>query len=140
LVPWYEVAINLIRPWTLEVHGQEIKVYALTCIDLVSNLVELVRIENKSAAHVGMLFENTWVARYPKLECCVHDNGGEFIGADFIRILVVCGIKDVPTTVKNPQSNAICEPMLNLNRICYKQIILLILLLQLRYMPLDALC
>jgi putative transposase len=111
LVPWYEVAVDLIGPWTLKVHGQEIEFNALTCIDPVSNLVELVRIENKSAAHVGMLFENTWVARYPKPERCVHDNGGEFIGADFIRILAVCGIKDVPTTVKNPQANAICERM-----------------------------
>jgi hypothetical protein len=111
LVPWYEVAVNLIGPWTMLVHGEEIEFSALTCIDTVSNLVELVRIENKTAAHVGMLFENTWVARYPKPERCVHDNGNEFLGADFQRILVVIGIHDVPTTVKNPQSNAICERM-----------------------------
>jgi hypothetical protein len=73
--------------------------------------VELVRIKNKTAAHIGMLFENTWVSRYPKPERCVHDNGNEFLGADFQRILVVNGIANVPTTVKNPQSNAICERM-----------------------------
>jgi hypothetical protein len=50
LVPWYEVAVDLIGPWTLQVHGQEIEFWALTCIDTVSNLVEVVRIENKSAA------------------------------------------------------------------------------------------
>ncbi len=111
LVPWYEVAVDLIGPWTMLVHGQEIEFSALTCIDTVSNLVELVRIENKTAAHIGMLFENTWVSRYPKPERCVHDNGNEFLGADFQRILVVNGIADVPTTVKNPQSNAICERM-----------------------------
>jgi transposase InsO family protein len=96
------------------VHGEEIEFSALTCIDTVSNLVELVRIENKTAAHVGMLFENTWVSRYPKPERCVHDNGNEFLGADFQRILVVNGIYDVPTTVKNPQSNAICEECIRL--------------------------
>jgi transposase InsO family protein len=58
-----------------------------------------------------MLFENTWLARYPKPDRCVHDNGGEFIGADFQRVLAVNGVKDVPTSVKNPQSNAICERM-----------------------------
>ena len=42
---------------------------------------------------------------------CIHDNGGKFIGADFQRMLEINGIKDVPTTVKNPQSNAICERM-----------------------------
>jgi hypothetical protein len=83
----------------------------VTCIDPVSNLVEISRIQNKSAAHVGMIFENTWLARYPRPERCVHDNGGEFIGADFQRILEINGVHDVPTTVKNPQSNAICERM-----------------------------
>jgi hypothetical protein len=83
----------------------------LTCIDPVSNLVEITRIQNKSAAHVGMIFENNWLARYPKPERCVHDNGGEFIGAEFQRILSLNGVHDVPTTIKNPQSNAICERM-----------------------------
>jgi hypothetical protein len=58
-----------------------------------------------------MMFENTWLARYPKPERCVHDNGGEFIGADFQRILEINGVHDVPTTIKNPQANAICERM-----------------------------
>ena len=111
LVPWYEVAVDLIGPWQMLVHGHDMQFSALTCIDPVSNLVEIARIENKTPAHVGMVFENTWLARYPKPERCVHDNGGEFIGADFIRILAVNGVKDVPTTVKNPQSNAICERM-----------------------------
>ncbi len=62
LVPWYEVAVDLIGPWTISVHGVDIEFNALTCIDPVSNIVELVRIENKSAAHVGMLFENHWMA------------------------------------------------------------------------------
>ena len=37
---------------------------------------------------------------------CIHDNGPEFMGAPFMRMLEVNGIKDVPTTVKNPQANA----------------------------------
>jgi transposase InsO family protein len=41
----------------------------------------------------------------------VHDNGGEFIGANFIQILRVNGVKDVLTTIQNPQANAICERM-----------------------------
>ena len=39
---------------------------ALTCIDPVSNLVEIALIESKSPAHGGMVFENTWLTRYPK--------------------------------------------------------------------------
>jgi hypothetical protein len=105
LLPWNEVAIDLIGPWTLDIQGAKVKFPVLTCIDPVSNLVEIARIHNKSAAHVAMIFENNWCARYPRLLCCIHDNGGKSIGADFQYILEINGIKDVPVTVKNPQSN-----------------------------------
>jgi hypothetical protein len=65
LLPWYEVAIDHIGPWMLLVQNEEIEFYALTCIDPVSNLVKIARIQNKTATHVGMMFENTWLARYP---------------------------------------------------------------------------
>jgi hypothetical protein len=42
---------------------------------------------------------------------CIHDNGGEFTGEHFQLRLQTNGIKDVPTTVKNPQANSICERM-----------------------------
>jgi hypothetical protein len=42
---------------------------------------------------------------------CVHDKGGEFIGGPFQYLLTKFGIKDVQSTSKNPQSNAICERM-----------------------------
>jgi transposase InsO family protein len=39
----------------------------------------------------------------------MHDQGTKFIGADFQYILMHAGIKDVPTTVRNPQANTVCE-------------------------------
>ena len=62
-------------------------------------------------AHVGMISENTWLSCYPKPDRCIHDNGGEFIGAAFIHALKTNEVHDVPTMIKNPQSNAICERM-----------------------------
>ena len=56
-------------------------------------------------------FENVWLSRYPVPNRCIHDNGGEFFGWEFIELLQAYGIKDVVNTVKNPQSNAICERM-----------------------------
>ena len=41
LLPWYEVVVDLIGPWTLNVQDQELEFNALTCIDPVSNLVEI---------------------------------------------------------------------------------------------------
>ena len=58
-------AIDLIGPWSLSVAGQELKFSALTIIDTVTNLIELVRIQAQVAAHVLIQFKNTWLARYP---------------------------------------------------------------------------
>ena len=93
------------------IHSQAMELYALTCIDPVSNLVKIAGFENKSSAHVSMVFEFTWLARYPKPVCCMHNNSNKFIGTNFLHILIVNGVNDVPTTIKNPQSTAICKRM-----------------------------
>ena len=111
IAPWNEVCIDLIGPWEIVVNGNICVFKALTCIDPVTNLVELIRITNKTMGHVAEQFENLWLARYPRPNRCVHDNGGEFIGWQFITLLARYGIKNVCTAVRNPQSNAICERM-----------------------------
>ena len=112
VAPWDEVAVDLIGPWKIQVDGRTFVFNALTCIDSVSNLVEIVRINNKSSNHIIVdQFANLWLSRYPSPNRCVHDNGGEFIGHKFQDLLAANSIKPVPTTVKNPQSNAMCERM-----------------------------
>jgi len=110
-MPFEEVAVDLIGPWTIKVAGRVLEFNALTCIDPVTNLVELVRIDRKTSQHIRDKFEQTWLSRYPWPTRCIHDLGGEFIGHEFQLLLERCSIKDVPTTSKNPQSNAICERM-----------------------------
>eukprot|EP00957_Ditylum_brightwellii_P150236 11440962-Ditylum_brightwellii.AAC.1 len=75
-MPWSEVAVDLIGPWKLNIQGQEVEFSAPTCIDTVSNLTEIVRIDNKTTEHTAQKFENYWVARYPRPLKCIHDNGG----------------------------------------------------------------
>ena len=111
LLPWRDVAVDLIGPWTLYVAGQEVSFMALTIIDVVTNLVEIIRISNKTSAQVSLQFENTWLSRYPRPLNCTHDQGGEFIGWEFQGMLARHGIQSRPTTAKNPQANAICERM-----------------------------
>ena len=110
-MPWHEVAVDLIGPWKINFALAELEFNALTIIDTVSNLTELTRIENKTAQHIKWKFEQAWLARYPWPQRCVHDNGGEFTGEAFQCMLELTGIKDVPTTSRNPQANAICERM-----------------------------
>jgi hypothetical protein len=111
VAPWDEVAVDCIGPWKIEVNGQIVEFNALTCVDPVTCFPEALRINNRTAQHVGMRFENEWISRYPRPLRCIHDAGGEFTAEAFQHVLQRNGIKDVPTTVKNPQSNAICERM-----------------------------
>ena len=63
-IPFEECTVDLIRPWIIQVNDKPDKFNALTVIDTVSKLVELIRIDTKTSAHVAR--------KYGRL----HDNGG----------------------------------------------------------------
>jgi hypothetical protein len=56
-----KVAVDLIGPRTLDVANQAVKFHALTIVDLVSNLVEIVHLDNKTTQHTAMQFINMWL-------------------------------------------------------------------------------
>ena len=80
-------------------------------IDPVTHLTELVRLDNKTSDHVALQFNNVWLSRYPKPVSVTYDNGTEFTGSAFQKLLAENHITPRPTTVKNPQANSICERM-----------------------------
>jgi transposase InsO family protein len=96
LLLWSEVAVDMI-------------VSALTIIDLVTNLVEIVHVTNKTSDAITAHFVNAWLACYPKPMSCIHDPGLEFIGWNFQEMLHRNNIQSRCTTTKNPQANAICK-------------------------------
>ena len=108
-IPWSNEIYCYLKPWNVTISSGVFTFQALTCIDTVTNLAEIICIGNKSSVHISMLFENNWLAWYPCPSCCIHDNGGEFTGAAFSHMLHANGIKDITTTVKNPQADAICK-------------------------------
>jgi transposase InsO family protein len=109
-IPWEEVAVDLIGPWNINIPGLGvISIRALTIIDTCSGLAEIIRIPDKYSATMAHLFDVQWLSRYPRPLRCIHDPGTEFVGPEFQTLLVHLGIQPVPSTVKNPQSNAICE-------------------------------
>jgi hypothetical protein len=75
------------------------------------NLVKPIRIDNKTAEHIRDKLTQSWLYRYPLPVRCLHGKGGEFIGQNFQWLLEIFSIKDVCSTSKHPQSNAICERM-----------------------------
>ena len=109
LVPWEEIAVDLIGPWKIQINDRHIVFNALTVIDIATNLAELIRVMSKSAAHVGLQLENAWLSRYPSPVRIIYDQGPEFKGQGFQAVLRNHNIRKRPTTVKNPQANAICE-------------------------------
>ena len=106
---WQDVAIDLIGPWTFTINSATYTFCALTMIDTVTNYCELIRIDNKSVAHVGQKFENKWLSQYPCPQSCIYDQGNEFLGYWFQQHLQRYNIHSKVSTVKNPQSNAVAE-------------------------------
>ena len=108
-VPWQEIHVDMIGPWTIKLRGQALKFIALTTIDPVTNLLELCSVKQKMAKESRRALELSWLCRYPRPLRCVHDNGSEFTGHDFQFFLDHAGIKSRPVTAHNPQSNGIIE-------------------------------
>jgi len=57
LVPWHEVAIDLIGPWEIQMHGYILSFRALTIVDTVTNFCEVVKITTKKVTYIGLTFE-----------------------------------------------------------------------------------
>ena len=112
IAPLAEVAVDLIGPWKIKVNGRVVEFNALTCIYTASNLVELIRIDEKRSVYVTEKFKQVWLAHYPLMKRYVHDMvGGEFPGSSYQSLLTHLNIKDAQSTSKNLQSNLICERM-----------------------------
>ncbi len=102
--------MDLIGPWIVQVRGNPYKFSALTAIDTVTNLVELIRVDNKTSETIVRKYVQCWLSCYTWPQICVHEPGTEFVGSQFQTLLENCHIKDVCTSGKNPQ-NAVCERM-----------------------------
>ena len=83
MLPWTEVSVDLIGPWKITVQEEDLYFNELTCIDQVSNLVEMIQIQNKTATHISQKFEECWLNRYPRPNVCINDTRGEFVGWEF---------------------------------------------------------
>ena len=61
--PFEEVAVDLIGPWKVQVCGKSHEFNALTAIYTVTNLVDIVRIDNETSEHITARFAQSWMAR-----------------------------------------------------------------------------
>ena len=78
-------------------------------VDPVTGWFVLYQLKGKPNAFVCMKrFDSTWLARYPHPREIGFDNGGEFM-AEFSDLCDNMGLKQCPSSLWNPQSNAILE-------------------------------
>ena len=81
----------------------------VACTYVRNNKEEIVEVMiDKSSACVSQLFNKSWLSRYPRSKNVIYDNGSEF-KLHFSALCDTYGIKRKPTSVKNPQANAILE-------------------------------
>jgi hypothetical protein len=71
-----------------------------------SSIVEV--IFDKTSERIAWLVNKTWLSRYPRCRYIIYNNGSEF-KLNFKYLCETYGIKGKPTTIKNPQANAILE-------------------------------
>ena len=131
ITPWQQVCVDLIGPYT--VTGKDktcVEFMCMTMIDPATGWFEVVELPtvvvyreykkdreikyvedeilDRTSACISQLFNKTWLSRYPRPAEVVCDNGSEF-KKDFAALLESFSIKRKPTTIKNPQANAILE-------------------------------
>ena len=65
--PWEQEDVDLIGPWKVQTKtGRIYDFIALTSIDRVTGLAELIRVENKTSDHIATKFDESWLSRYPR--------------------------------------------------------------------------
>ena len=108
-IPWLEAHVDFIGPWELKSQGVAAKFRAMTIIDPVTNLVEIVRVTSAKSTENARTFKNTWLAWYPKPEKVVTDNGPEFNGNEWEFMLMDWGIRKGRISSHAPTADAVVE-------------------------------
>ena len=78
-------------------------------IDPATGWVEIKEITNKEPTTIANLVEQTWLARYPRPNKVIYDQGKEFLGEFSRMIKEDYNIKQAPITTRNPQANSVLE-------------------------------
>jgi hypothetical protein len=108
--PWVMVCVDLVGPFTIRKTAKTHSLLTLTMIDPATGWFEIVDATNKSATSTQDLFHNTWLARYPRPQFIVFDNGnqGEF-KREFKQMCDNYGINAKPTTSHNHSPTSKCN-------------------------------
>jgi hypothetical protein len=108
-VPWREVHVDHIGPYSQSELPNGPKFYAMSIIDPATSWIELHAVPDQSALTAATTLDNQWLSRYPRPARCIFDQGSAFTSQEFQELLSSYGITPCPISVQNPQANAILE-------------------------------
>ncbi len=63
-IPFKECAVGLIGPWIVQLPGNPYEFSNLTAINTVTNLVELIRVDDKTSETIARKYAQCWLSRY----------------------------------------------------------------------------
>ena len=114
--PWEKIVADCAGPWTIRLkveNGDIVKfsIHICSMMDACTGWVELATITSASSAKIASAVEKNWFFSKPRPRVCGHDNGPEFMGHEFQDLLAKYQCASMPTTIKNPQANALVERM-----------------------------
>ena len=105
----------MVGSWTITITNNETKkqtdekIQALTCSCTSLGWLEIIQCDSKSSFHVSKKYDSQWLCHWPRPNQVIYDNGGEFTSCKFQELLNSYGITAVPTTINNPQADALAE-------------------------------
>ena len=129
IIPWNHVCVDLVDPYTIKADDDTVSGFMrLTMIDPVTGWSEIVQLHNRDVTHVRkgdreeitkviinktsecveLLFNKSWLSCYPRAYSIIYNNGREF-KLFFESLCELYSLKRKPTTIQNPQSNAILD-------------------------------
>ena len=82
--------------------------WILIIVDYFTKAAEFVAVPSKSSALIARALYDNWFCRYGTPSFVTSDNGTEFMG-QFTAMLERLSITHVTTAVRHPQSNGVCE-------------------------------
>ncbi|KAG0420335.1 Transposon Tf2-9 polyprotein, partial [Dictyocoela roeselum] len=89
--------------------GQRKYFYILVITDVFSRFTEISLLYDINSKIVAHEFENNWISRYGKPNCCLTDNGRQFTSDSFNELLKKYGIVHSYSSPYNPKGNSIVE-------------------------------
>ena len=101
-----QVHVDLVGPLPMSSGGNS---YMFTMIDRCSRWLEAIPINNISADNCAKVFLANWIARYGVPDTVTSDQGKQFDGHLFKKVLATLGVYKIRTTGYHPQSNGILE-------------------------------